>query len=322
MNDARPSGYTIDGVPWEEPRGPHLPDLLAGQPRLIWPFLVLALLIVVQAAARLAHASNALTADGVVRSVLATVAPVSVPLLGVAWFRRRPAPAIVDPMSIAVTLLALSQLLRFASQWAVDWLASSMFGSDSTFASIRASGTWSTLAAAVSLLGSLYFLRAIRRARRSPDSALQRPVLLAVAVAAVVTVTLNVWFVWMSAIPGDDAVFPPALRGLLFSWISVTIAAAVAAALLSGAIAGESPRIGWRLGALAYCVELGGLLLASLTVLQPQALQSLPWLFELYQWSFTTISTVAAVALLAAVALGLPPVAEPGRRPSPDVVDG
>jgi hypothetical protein len=38
-----PTGHTIDGTPWEEPRGPHLPDRLTAIPLLCWPFIALAI---------------------------------------------------------------------------------------------------------------------------------------------------------------------------------------------------------------------------------------------------------------------------------------
>ena len=41
MND-QPTGTTIDGTPWEEPRPPHLPDAVSGVSPWAIPFVVLA----------------------------------------------------------------------------------------------------------------------------------------------------------------------------------------------------------------------------------------------------------------------------------------
>ena len=37
-----PTGHTMDGTPWVEPRGPHLPDRLSAVGWLAWPFVILA----------------------------------------------------------------------------------------------------------------------------------------------------------------------------------------------------------------------------------------------------------------------------------------
>ena len=37
-----PTGQTIEGEPWPEARGPHLPDRLTRIPLLVWPFVILA----------------------------------------------------------------------------------------------------------------------------------------------------------------------------------------------------------------------------------------------------------------------------------------
>jgi hypothetical protein len=311
-DDARPSGHTIDGVPWEEPRGPHLPDLLTRQPGLMWPFLALALLLAFQAAARLEQTSTslAMTADLVLRSVLAAVPLVSIPLLGVAWFRRRPTPTMRESMSIAVTLLAVSQLMRFASPWVIDGLTGPGVADVGDVASIRLGAISSTLAAGVSILGDLFLLRAVLQARGLPDSERQRPVLLALAIATIAILAIQVWFVATAAAPDDGSGFSTNLTALVTSCVSITITAVLAAVLLSGALAGETPRTAWRLGAVAYALQIGGLLISSGAFLVGAAVQSF---FALYEWSILAIFAVGAIALVAAVALGLPPV--DGARP-------
>jgi hypothetical protein len=308
--EPRPSGYTIDGVRWEEPRGPHLPDPLIRQPRLMWPFLAFALLLAFQAAARLEQASTsvAMTAELILRSILIAVPPVSIPLLGVAWFRRRPTPTIRDAMSVAVALLAGAEGMRFVSPWVVDWLANLDIHQVSDFATLRLASIWSTLAAAVSILGGLFVLRAVQQARRRPDSERQRSAFLLLGIATVVIVAVQVWFVWTAAVPDDGTGFGTNLTALAISCVSITITAILAAVLLGGVLAGETPRIAWQLGALAYAVQIGGLLINSLALLAGGALQSF---FELYQWSILVTFAVGAVALVAAVALGLPPVEMP-----------
>lgn len=317
-DDARPSGYTIDGVPWEEPRGPHLPDGIIRQPVLVWPFLALAALIAGRDVIQIARLSP-LSADDVLRTVLGAIPAVTTVLLGAAWFRRHPHPDLRSSMATAVTLLAVAAAMRLAAPWVLDTASSFAAADDDPFGSIRWSGAWSAVVGAVVVLADVAFVAAFRDARRRPADPRERPATIVVGAIAILTMVLEIWstsrLITSAAGSGStDDQTAILLSGLLLSLVFVVVTAAVAVQLLGGALAGEAPVFAWRLGAIGFLVDLGATTLAILAaVIGPQT----EAFFVPFQWALVTIEAIGALALLAAILLGLP-----SDEPAPAEPDG
>jgi hypothetical protein len=300
-DDQRPSGYTTDGVPWEEPRGPHLPDVLTRQPVLVWPFLALAALIAAQTVAEVANDAS-LTADIAIRSVLSAIPPIATALLGAAWFRRQPDPTLRSAMAIGVTLLALNTAMRLASSWLLASADSIFATPDDPFRTGGLNGIWSSIEGTVFILASVCLLRAFAVARRQPDAPSQRAVTMGVAALAVAAIGAQLWFTLTSVDATGDTLFASNVSATLLSVVALVTSVVVTAQLVAGARAGEAPLIAWRLGALGFFLPWLTSLLGWLVVAVRPSFQDF---FVPYVWSVETIGALAALAFLGAVALGL-----------------
>jgi hypothetical protein len=305
----RPSGYTIDGTPWEEPRGPHLPGVITRLPMFVWPFLALAALIGAQDVARVANLPSA-TTEVVIRSGIGAIPPVATVLLGAAWFWRLGDRTLRSPMAAGVTLLALSEGMRFASSWVIE-SATSLGGSgDDPFETFRWGGIWSTLEGVVSVVAILCLFKAFAGARRRPAAPGQRAATTVVALLAIAAIGVQLWYAWTVAGYSDNLVFPTNLSASLLAIVSVVASAVVTAVLVAGALAGEAPVIAWRLGAIGFLLPWLTSILGWLAIAGGSSFQDF---FVPYQWVLIIVLSIGAIALLAAVALGLPPV-----EPIPD----
>jgi hypothetical protein len=297
-----PTGYTIDGVPWDEPHGPHLPDVIARLSMLVWPFLALAAMIGYRAI-RMITGDTLRDPGMVLESGLAAIPSVVTPLLGAAYFATHRGVAFRSAMAIGVTLLAAGQAMRLVQSPVLNFFGSFLLSSGDAFADIERSSLYFAFVSAVEVAAFVCLLRGLRSARHRPSAPGQRGLTLVVFGVAAVTVVLGLQSIGLSS-PGDDGEFLAInFRAWLLNAVSTVATAAVTAELLAGARAAERPAVAWRLAAAAMTF----LLVAQVPtwVLYAMGPESMP-LITAMSWTLVIAEAIAFVMWLGAFVLGLP----------------
>jgi hypothetical protein len=296
--DTEPTGRTIDGIPWEEPRPPHLPDVVTRVSPWVFPFVLLAGAQVVAAWLDWAGQMD-LRVPHAVEFIVGRWPPgVCASLLGAALFyRHRNAHRRLPMLVVGVVLLALAALMRLASDPVGDALMAAMPPDDEgwIFASY---GIYSAAITVLSIFGVVYMARGLAGARRSADVVSGR-VLGIVAVAVVAVVSL-VSLAWVFGQFDRELLTPVNIVSLVLDKIHTFAWAYLFVIAFGGWLAGERPRIGWLLVALASIIDL-----IFLVVLAANGFVDLSGggvLLLTLSW----LGTARWVFLLAAFVLGLP----------------
>jgi hypothetical protein len=289
---------------WDEPRGPHVPDLLVRVPRPVWPFVVLAVVLAyVQISDPAAdHLADPSTAARLALSVASTT---WMALLGAALFWRHPdAWRTHRVLTISVILFALDQPIRLGSSLLrttvlppqdpftepfVDW-ASVAFGS---------------LRSIVQVVAIFLLWRAFRDARapaRHSDPISVTRVLIAMAVASW---AVGFVFAALHEVDGAQVVATVVFAAQsLVALVSSLAWVAVADVAIVRAGAGDPPRWAWWSAAIASLGFSFGVPIASVTAWTlVTAIGQTAW------FVFVVVPAIGAASgllLLAAVAGGLP----------------
>lgn len=305
------TGRAIEGTPWEEPRGPHLPDAMTRQSRWVWPFLALAAfqawLVVDQVRA------TAFPALGeTILRLMAGVPGVVAPLLGAAFFARHPDGWTAHrAVAIAVTLLAIERLLRSIAG-AVDQSFASLGGlEDGASPSMLFSTVYGVLVTVIGIGGLAYLWVGLTDARRYADVPGTRPLRLLVLASVPLTVVLSLaglatLSAAASGFPLDSQVVPLATLA-----ISLLAAAVVTAELVAGWRAGERPALAWRLAATGGLLTIAATIATGVLTLVGPGLSDF---FVAYLWANVVLTLASSLLWLAAFALGLP--SDDGREPA------
>ncbi len=295
-----------DGVPttWEEPRGPHLPDVITRAPRPVWAFLaatLMALLLDVDGVISIFDTRLGLAS--VVSGALRLAAVLALTLWGAAFFWRHP-DGWRDARLIAVgTILAAvyAVLEPIRSAFSI-WLA---FGNDidaAMLASLVSGAIWSGIGMAAILAVAL----GLRAARRRPDGEeSMRALSIVLVLVSVTTAILGLFVVrgiqltTINVIAlGTNLVLQ---AGELLTWSALVVVA------LAGWLADERPNRAWLLAAAAGGAAIvGQALLQSVQMVASNPTSGIPVGYELGLW----IGLLAPLILLVAFALGLPSTAE------------
>ena len=254
MSD-QPTGQTIDGTPWEEPRPPHLPDTVTSLSPWVFPFVLLAALQVIagwlewKAQGDLGDPSYGLSiALGVLQAAC-------VSLLGAALFLRHPDAHRLLPMLVfGVALLVATVLLPLVVRALDDPLQTD----ESTF--VRTIYVYAINV--VSAFGLIYIARGLDGARRSSDVVSGRGlgIVLTIAVLLAAVVTALPGFA-----PGAELLTPGNVVAIVLSafvslaWCYLFVIA------FRGWRAGEQPRIGWLLVVVAAGISIAVRLLISVS---------------------------------------------------------
>jgi hypothetical protein len=265
-NVDEPRGRTIDGTPWEEARGPHLPDRLTRFPRLPLAFTALAIAMGILSLTRLTTAGGPFWVGyGLVASIPSVVAF----LLPAALFRRHPdAWRTLRLMVVGSVLFGVVEVLQYVSPGLSDWFTTVVPPPvDLPFLSPLSVG----FSVVVGLLGAMAPTltgRGLAMARRYENDAGSRRWWLVIAGMTVVAgVTQIAMLLNLSLDIPPDAV-------IAYFWITVVGVAVSLVALLGwsylagtavvGWRSGEDPVRGWRLAALAGFLVLVGLVLSGI----------------------------------------------------------
>ncbi len=297
-----PTGRTIEGEPWPEARGPHLPDRLTRIPLLVWPFVILA---VIQVAGIWVANSTAFATDPfyLVQAAFWSIADVTASLLGAALFlRHRDAIRTLPLVVVGVTLLAAEQVVQLLRAPLAPMLEAIMPVAADDFTSsgpVLVSTFYFWGAAILGIFGLVYLARGLDDARRF-EAPRTRVLATGLVVVAVVITVLGV--VGNLRLPEGSILGGPWLLAFntalgLASLLATSYLVVVA---FRGWRADEEPSLGWVLVALSGSVTLVVfLVLAVASVLEIQD-------FGLLSPMYSTARAIAGVALLAAFLLGLP----------------
>ncbi|MEO5885359.1 MAG: hypothetical protein ABIQ58_07600 [Candidatus Limnocylindrales bacterium] len=311
-----PTGHTMDGTPWVEPRGPHLPDRLMAVGWLAWPFVILAGILAGLAWPRIVDAASG-DAVQILAVAIGQLDPVGVALLGAALFVRHPGAIRTLPhLVVGVTLLAVREVLRVLGV-PLDAIFAGITPPSEAFPFfVPFSTAYHTFASVLGVFGLLYLARGLDEARRLEDGRASRP--LAVLLASLAVGLGLIQYQRLGDLPADDT----GIIGILVvSSITLTTLNLLAWAFLTWTVArgwraGEAPSGGWLAAVLAgACVFISwatttalGLLVTGPSDLAVAAIQIAG-----------AIASVAWLLLLVAFAVGLPST----RALSPEeVADG
>jgi hypothetical protein len=296
-----PTGQTIEGEPWAEARGPHLPDRLTRIPLLVWPFVILA---VIQVAGIWVANSIALATDPfyLLQAAFWSIADVTASLLGAALFlRHRDAVRTLPLVVIGVTLLAAEQVVQLLRVPLAPMLEAIMPVADDFTSSgpMLVSTFYFWGAAILGIAGLLYLARGLDEARRFDAPGGRALAAGLVAICILITV---IGLVGNLRLPEGTIFGGPVVLALttalgLASLLATSYLLVVA---VRGWRAGEEPSLGWGLVAIS-----GSATLIVFTVLAVASLLEIQD-FGLLSPMFSTARAIAGVALLAAFLLALP----------------
>lgn len=291
---------------WPEARPPHLPDRLTAVSWLAWPFVALALGLLVVAWPRIqdVFAPGGFSVAGFIGELEAA----AVALLGAALFWRHPdALRTLPRVVVGVTLLAAREILRAAAP-ALEGAFATLTPAPEAFPFFVPLATaYNAFATVVGLFGLVYLARGLGEARRFEDGGSSRPATFAVVVLALLLGAAQ-WST-IGNLPADASMTIGTLVAVslalttlnLLAWGDLTLTAG------RGWLAGEVPARGWLAAMLAgVALFLSTIVLAVLNwvVIGP----SDPG-FVISQTAFL-IRIAASVLLLAAFAIGLPSTAQ------------
>ena len=111
---SEPTGHTVDGTPWEEPRGPHLPDRVVGVPPMAWLFIATAIVVTIADLPTLARMGSGPWFLG--QGILGLVPPICSCLLGAVLFIRHPDAVQALPLLVLGAMLSAAvPVLRLGS---------------------------------------------------------------------------------------------------------------------------------------------------------------------------------------------------------------
>ena len=308
---AEPGHEEIATETLQEPRGPHLPDALAGIPWLAWVFIVLALgeiFWLVDSAAL----GPAPSFDRVVSFVLAAVSSVAVVLLPAALLIRHPeATSRARTLLFGTVLLAAVEGLQILSQVLQPFLES-LIPADPELPFIVPPMVviYGAMVSLVSSFGLAYIAVGLSQARRWEGG---RGIPTAFVLLVVGAAALGSGIVAIAQIQPGQTQWSPTLALYLGSTVVlrtlfVVAWTAVAVTAGAGARAGEDPNRGWRLAAVGGWMVVGALAIATASglILDPRIQD---W-FTAIQYSITILFAAGHLGLLVAFFVGLPSLDE------------
>lgn len=300
---SEPTAAPLDTAePWSEARPPHLPDRLTAVPWLAWPFVGLALALLVVAWPRV---QEVFAPGGFsVALLIGEAEPAIVALLGAALFWRHPdALRALPHVVVGVTLLAAREVLRAVSPVLEGAFATLTPAPEAFPFFVPLSTAYDAFATLVGLFGLVYLARGLAEARRFEDRGSSGEATLFVVVLVLLLGAAQ--FSTIGDLPADASMTIGTLVGVslalttlnLLAWGYLTLTAG------RGWLAGEAPTRGWLAATLAgLCLFVSTIVLAVLNwVVSAPSDGAL-----LIAHVASLIRTAAFALLLLALAMGLP----------------
>ncbi len=307
-----PTGHTIDGAPWEEPRSPHLPDRLTSMTPWVLPFVLVAAYQVWlmwdgqptegNLAGRLGYWVDAL------RFQFMAIAPV---LFGVALFIRHPdARSRLPQVATGAFALLLQQVMRLLEPTLSPvFVALTPESNELSFYS-PAAEAYGLLTTVVGVFGIAWLARGLSAARRFEDAVRVTPIAILLVAGAVGSSALS-----LMALIGVEVFGPPVLiAGTVLVNLLATLAwAYLFVVALSGWLAREEPRVAWALAAVGAGLALTLRLVAPVMEFVPAPQDLLIRAIDLLALG----ALIGFVLLVVAFAMGLPSTESVADAPDP-----
>jgi len=300
--DSEPKCHTIDGIPWEEPRPPHLPDRLTSISPWVLPFLALAV-FQVWLLGTLQPRSTDLSA--LVDYWLGTryqIVGIAGALIGLALFLRHPnARNTLPQIASGAFLLLLAQVLGLLESTIDPLFVDLAPPTDEMSFFSPLMQAYSIFTSLVGIFAIAFIASGLSAARRYEDVGTTRglAVLLAVLVFTAVAYTTFGFAMVQDDLSGNSIIIiAGALLANLFRSLALAYLVVVS---VRGWVAQEQPRAGWRVAALGAGFLLLELITPFIGVL-PLAQDGLVAAIGL----IADVALVGWILLVVAFALGLP----------------
>jgi hypothetical protein len=308
-----PTGYTADGTPWEEARGPHLPDPMtrtaASVPLLAWLFLVIAVLLALSSIA-----DRSLSPSGIAGGAMDAIRAAAPALFGAGLFFRHPRAVRTDPQLVFGIVL-----LGVAGGWSIlqRWLGPELLYSADDFSPTPFALGLFTLAVSLGLFGIGYIALGLADARAYEDapgtSRGTRMIILVVALSIVTELALGARSFVQGGVESGGLTLAANLIALAYQVLLLAAWGFLAATALVGARSSERPTRAWRSAALGALLVLAYHVLyavASVWFTAFPVTDGNADVLNIAFWGLSAIQTLGYLALIAAFFLGLPGVDE------------
>jgi hypothetical protein len=260
-----PRGRTIDGKPWPEARGPHLPDRLTALP---WPTLFFGSLAIVMTALAIrgvviAGPTDALSIGYAISGAIPTAVAFLLP--ATLFFRHRDVWQSNRLLVVGTVLFGVVEILQYISPGISEWLSSVIAPPADLPFLAPLDIAFNVVVGIISALAPIYVGRGLIAARVYEDEPGTRKWWLVVAALTLVAGVTNVLMLINLSldIPADAvmAYYWLTVLSVAISLLSLFGWAYFAGAAVVGWRSGESPSRAWGLASLG-----GGLILVGLTV--------------------------------------------------------
>jgi hypothetical protein len=330
-----PVGRTIDGTPWEEARGPHLPDRLtrtpAKMPRASWAFVILAvatgLVLVLDRGLPLWPATEA-DIGPYVRSflglILSIIPPIATILFGAALFARQRQPLATHRLiAVGLVMLATGEALQSVTYPLGDLFRAATPPRDDLQLLVPSEIVYRVMTTILVALGTIYVARGVRaaRLRAYPESYARSAITIALVASllAVSSIVGGLVTILRASEDSGDVYLAYNASMLAINWLTLGAQAYLAVVLWSGMAAGEEPTRAWSLGTAGVWLILVGSASAAIGSAALYFVATPESDFTLWSWIslvWTTVFVAGYVLLLAAFTRGLP-AGPKDDRPAP-----
>ena len=305
-----PSGATIDGTPWEEPRPPHLPDTvtstISGTPVPTILFTLGAIVVgFLTIRDRLPEPGGG--PGNLILWVLQVTVPVSSFLIPAVFFlRHRDAWSAHRAMALGTALLAIGRALQMLNGYLADWFNSII--PEGELGTSPLSIAMQVVVSMIAVLAVIYMGRGLLEARLYADRPGTRRWMALVALVAIVSSLMTLSLFASISTDVADSTFTDAywltMLSVVLNILTVGAWAYFTGQAIAGRRAGEDPSFGWFLAAFSgMCILalffVSGLADAMVFIAQVNAPGDVVTLAAV-------LPAVAYLALLAAFALRLP----------------
>jgi hypothetical protein len=287
-----------------EARGPHLPDVLTR--RSPWVYLFVAAAFVHLAVAWIDWAGRGPLAppQDLLTLLSERVNDALISLFGAALFVRHPdARRSMPLLAFGLGLLALEPLLRLVDTPVTQFIDSLAPSKESFIGLSPAVVAYNVFLSLIGIAAVLYVGAGLGDARTRPRRNIERSVLSLLVVIGILTVAWGILPIGGAQAPASPYEWVLVGIGLVLSLLSTLAWAYLIAVAFGGWLAGEEPRIGWRLALIAGVIGLILPVVSTILVVlgplfQPVSSSFLP--------AFSVAGTLGWILWLAAFAVGLP----------------
>ena len=307
--DAEPRGHTSDGDPREEPLPPDRPDALTGVSPWVIAFLILAGIQVLAGWLEWFSRHDQQHPIRVLNIVVIGLPGFCSTLLGAALFYRHP--DALRRLPLLVFGVALLNIVALLDLWNEPLTSSAFlpeifptfpeFGFGVDESTLILSGIYTAAMNVVMVFGLLYLARGLDGARRSAPVVSLR--VLGIALTIVALASAGVSLEWALGYEPGDVMIPLDVMALVMRLISALAWSYLFVVAIGGWLAGERPRAGWLLVALAAGIEIAIRTFLGGVVNIPQSTSTVIFLAAVANWAL----------LLRAFAAGVPSTAMPDR---------